>query len=343
MAKYKKVKAFDKQHRGGEYVWGTKVTSQKRKKRSITAEKHYQNKLKRKRRKGISTNDSDGGFDLPPEGQDDFNIDDLKVKNQAFHDSKLNEIPMFSMPTISSSSQPPEKVKDSKVQIRGKTVTCTIPKDDADERRIAKTLNIDPKTGKTMSTSPDATHIKIEGRREGESMRAFQKRLREQTRMALAHDFKKRTGSMKHPNSDKSTQNDEERVDKKKRRKEFMKCKKLKKKKGKNFSMIDSQSQNNDGNSTDIEKSDTFITGEDAVVASLPSFLGQAEAPPTFNSRPRGAHKTAKQLKKSQPHDGIDENAIKAEQHAMEAMRRKVQAQYSATKERRRKERSFHL
>ena len=39
----------------------------------------------------------------------------------------------------------------------------------------------------------------------------------------------------------------------------------------------------------------------------------------------------------------MDEKAIKAEQDAMEAMRRKILAQYSIIKAKRRQEGSFHL
>lgn len=346
VAKYKKVKSFDKQHRGGEYIWGSKVTDNK-KKRSKTAERLHQEKLQRKRRKGLANND-DGLSDLPFDGKDEFNTNDFKVKKQrVVQDLGMKDDSTYSIPTVSSSSssssRPSAKVKGNKVKIGDKTVTCAIPKDDEEERRTAKALNINMKSGKTMikGQSSESTHIKIEGRREGESMRAFNKRLREQTKLALAHDFKRRSGYVQNQN-DENSKNEEGRIDKKERRKEFLKNKKLKKKKGgRDYDIFANQNQSHDKN--EEQDSDDFITGEQAAAASLPSFLEQAEAPPVFSRLPRGAQKLSKKTKKEMKKAGMDDKAIKAEQDAMEAMRRKVQAQYSIIKAQRRKEGSFHL
>lgn len=354
VAKYKKVKSFDKQHRGGEYVWGSKVIDQKKKKRSKTAEKYHQDKLKRKRRQHNNNShlEDSGGFDLPPDGKDEFDLKDLKVKKQRIEDFQ-DRMAADVIPTVSSTSlRPAAKVKDTKVRIGGKTITCTIPKDDAEERRTAKALNINPKSGKTHSDASNSTHVKIEGRREGESMRAFNKRLREQTKLALAHDYKKRSGAIKNKKDDDAGNNNgddtEGKLDKKERRKEFLKNKKLKKKLGRDYNNIVNDQIQNMNTAPD---SDGFITGENAIAATtssaattaLPSFLEQVEAPPTFNLLPRGAQKISKKSKKDAKKAGMDDEAIKAEQNAMEAMRRKVQAQYSLIKAQRRKEGTFHL
>merc|ERR550539_1095044 len=136
-------------------------------------------------------------------------------------------------------------------------------------------------------------------------MRAFNKRLREQTKLALAHDYKKRSGAMKKKEDDVENNNGDDingRIDKKERRKEFMKKKKLKKKLGRDYNnIVNDQIQN----INDSQDSDGFITGENAIASAasaattaLPSFLQQVEAPPTFNSLPRGAEKISKKTKK---------------------------------------------
>ena len=168
--------------------------------------------------------------------------------------------------------------------------------------------------------------------------------------MALAHDFKKRSGLVKDKDNDEYDDGDgttTTRIDKKQRQKEFMKNKKLKKK-GRLFAtttitnIIDqSQIENNN----DMQNSDTFITGEQAVAAAattttatLPSFLEQAEAPPVFNRLPHGAQTSSskKKTKNKIKQSGMDDEA---EQNAMEAMRRKVQAQYSLIKAQKEKRR----
>ena len=81
VAKYKKVKAFDRKHSGGEYVWGENDGRPKKKKRSKTAEKLKQIKLKRRRDGDIDPfNCGVGGYDLPPQEKDDFDLSDMKVK-----------------------------------------------------------------------------------------------------------------------------------------------------------------------------------------------------------------------------------------------------------------------
>ena len=85
VSKYKKIKAFDRLHSGGEYVWGSADLRSNKKKRSKTAEKLHQKKLKRKRNKNFNANNEGNffdneGFDLPPQGEDEFNLSDLRVK-----------------------------------------------------------------------------------------------------------------------------------------------------------------------------------------------------------------------------------------------------------------------
>ena len=136
VAKYKKIKSFDKQHRGGEYIWGTNKKIEKKKKRSKTAEKYHKEKQQRKRRKGLI--DTDDGFDIPFDGKDEFNLTDFKVKKQRLMND-LQENVIFqqsSVPTLSSSTKSSSstnnswtttrhpRVYNNKIRIGNKIISC---------------------------------------------------------------------------------------------------------------------------------------------------------------------------------------------------------------------------
>lgn len=336
VAKYKKVKAFDRKHSGGEYVWGENDGRPKKKKRSKTAEKLKQIKLKRRRDGDIDPfNCGVGGYDLPPQEKDDFDLSDMKVKRvkKPKWDDGLNLASQASstLTVKKSGATPSANISNDKVKIGNRSVTCTIPTGDKEEKKMAKMLNIDLKSGKSKSNSTK----NIQARQVGESKTAFKRRLKQETIAALAQDFQKKSTSTSA--SGNNWENDGGKTSKQQRRKEFMKQKKLKKKKG--LVPIRDQNSFEDREDNDANYEKGFITGENAV-ASIPSFLEQAEAPPTFNRLPRGAvHKKLTMKMKN----GMDDKSIKAEQNAMEVMRRKVQAQYSLLRAKRRQEGSFHL
>jgi len=318
VAKYKKVKKFDKDHRAGEYVWGTKVST-KKKTRSVTAEKYRSKKMKR------TEFIDDGGFDLPPE-KDDFDIDDLnfvvqKEKKRSADDGLViptHQTVIPSAPVVGdANAMPAAIVKNNTVKLGNRTVQLDIPINEREEIKAAKLLQIDPKTGKSKSKNDK---VIIEGRQQGESMNAFRGRLKEETKNALAENYKKQ----KAPDED-----DEERLAKIQRKKEYAKLRKMKRK-GK---VPVSQNANNN-----YDSDDGFVTGEQAV-----SFLDRVDRPPIFKQIPRGAHKKLKlEIKGVKDDSGgkMDEGKIKAEQNSMEIMRRKVQAQYAIMKEKRRQARN---
>jgi hypothetical protein len=330
VSKYKKVKKFDKEHKGGEYVWGTQVST-KKKKRSLTAEKYRQKKMKREHFK------DGGGFDVPHE-KDDFDINDFVVEKdekRRLDDGLVtpkHQTVLPSVPAEEGDIKPSAIVKNDVVKIGNRTVQCTIPMNDRDEKKAAKMLQLDPKTGVSMSKKKHAREINIEGRRQGESMTAFRGRLKEETKKALAENYKK----------EKEPEEDEERLAKIQRKKEYAKLRKLKKK-GKGRIVVSNDSDDELPVRDGYDNNDNFVTGEQAV-----SFLERAERPPTFDRLPRGAHKKLKLTIKGVNDDTggkMDEGKIKAEQNSMEIMRRKVQAQYALLKAKRKQQggASFHL
>jgi len=212
-------------------------------------------------------------------------------------------------------------VTSERVKIGNKIVPCAIPQNDQEERRMVRSLNIDKRTGK--SSTDLRKESSIEGRRKGESMNAFNRRLKEETDMALANDHKNKRAQ--------DVTDDREQISKSQRRKEFLKKKKKKQ-----------TSDSQDGfRSFSKDWTDEGLMVSEQVV-TRPSFLEQAEQPPTFKQLPRGA-KAKVVVKKDPDGKSLDEVKIKAEQNAMEVMRRKVQAQYAKIKAKRREEGKFHL
>jgi len=371
VASYKRVKKFGKEHRGGEYVWGDsgngKSTTNKKKQRSVTAQKHHQQKMKRKNFDGSR---SSGGFDDIPSEDDDFDMSDFKVKKQKMKRLDHELVPQRTeIPTVRASAsssgtngengndgqmgvaakatagagvRPAAVVNNNTLKIGNTSVAVNIPVDEREERRSAKLLMMDPKTGKSL-TKKNTRESKIEGRREGESMNAFNRRLKEETANALAENYKKSRSGSASGGDEVST--------KAQRKREYAKLRKQKKKrKGRGKALdynSDDAGEDRDGNGY----SDGFVTGEDAAAARV-SFLERAEQPPSFKQLPRGAqHKKLKMKIKGVGEDGgegssskMGESKIKAEQNQMEIMRKRVQAQYALMKAKRRQQgASFHL
>ena len=205
---------------------------------------------------------------------------------------------------------------------------------------------------KAKDTGSSREKKTMQKRQEGESMNAFNRRLKEETAMALAEDYKQnkqsRAGNKK-GGSNTNGQEDDGVLSKSQRRKEFLNRKKRKKRMRNEPGMdfpdeeeeVMARRHQGDGDG------DGFITGE-AAVARL-SFLDQVEQPPVFAQLPRGASKkpNGKQLKCKEFESKSKlqkEESIRAEQNSMEAMRRKVQAQYAILKQKRRAQgASFHL
>lgn len=336
VSRYKKTKSFDKQHRGGEYIWGTTDLSSK-KKRSKTAEKLLAKKLKRKQR-----DQSAGGFNLPV-GKDDFDLKDMVIRKEkrARLDDALKSQSTSPMVSVAPSSKPKAVVTTNKVHIGGKTVSVTIPEDEAAEKRMARSLKIDLK-GQSKSES------KIEARRPGESMTAFRQRMKVEVKKALGENIKQTKGTATSGAVDLLGENGEEKMTRSQKKKEFLNMKK-KAKKAKKAGV--SRGYESDDyfdvkrkDDSDDDRKDAFLTGEQA--AAQISFLEQADRPPIFEQLPRGAQNKSKlkmkgiENEKAFKTSTIDEEKIKAEQSAMEIMRRKVQNQYALLRAKRQSQRS---
>mmetsp|Transcript_47944 Transcript_47944/g.71011 ORF Transcript_47944/g.71011 Transcript_47944/m.71011 type:complete len:321 (+) Transcript_47944:106-1068(+) len=317
VAKYKKIKSCDpfskqnksKSRRDDEFCFGfdgtDRIRPQKMAKRD--RKKHNRaNPTKWKRRK------EEISYDAPPPQDDDFEIGSLhKVrKDKRKLDSLEGAI---------------ERIADVSSSSGGGTGGGNIPRTAQEEKKIARILKLG---AGNMKQNPSADNKKaIEGRMEGESMRAFDRRVKDETRMILAKSMQGSGGTgmsaLKNANR--------ERYDKK--RIFFEKKKQRKKKCSGGYEYQNDTAQDEDDND------DTFMTGERAVAMS--HFGDQVERPPEFKVLPRGAKRKEKKLSGG---GGLESDENKAaERRQMEKMREKARMQYALMKQKRRKDGDFHL
>ena len=294
------------------------------------------------------------GNDAASSIKDDFDLNDLvgSLKKQSRNqlDQLSGTMTHQSSVALKSNSKPNAIVTASQIQVGNQTLNVSIPKSDREERQMRNSLG----KSKAKDTGSSREKKTMQKRQEGESMNAFNRRLKEETAMALAEDYKQnkqsRAGNTK-GGRNTNGQEDDGVLSKSQRRKEFLNRKKRKKRMRNEPGMefpdeeeeVMARRHQGDGDG------DGFITGE-AAVARL-SFLDQVEQPPVFAQLPRGASKkqkpNGKQLKCKEFESKSKlqkEESIRAEQNSMEAMRRKVQAQYAILKQKRRAQgASFHL
>lgn len=296
VAKYKKIKACDpysKKNRGNldlanVGVWGLGDNGRKAKKRSRKAEL-----MRKKKKRRTSDDDDDDGFDLPPTNKDEFDLADLVGSVKKEKQKNL-------MADASEESA-------YKIALKG-NVVATLPKTDADEKKVARMLNLESQLKEKVNKKVAESHARMEG----ESKRAYARRTKVETRQIIQKS---------------AVINPEKRL----KKNEFLKQKKNKKKGS--HDITTSVDNGSDGGS--------FITGERAVAEVR--FGEQAERPPTFKAFPRGAKAKDQKSKSASKSKGMTNAQVAAENNAMELMRRKVQAQYASIKAKRKRAGDFHL
>ena len=379
--KIKAVDPFSKKKKGkaaissraSEYVWGSGDNGRREKKRSMKAQRHQARKLegasdgRRRAREAAGA----GGFDLPPSGKDDFDLADLvgsvrRQKRPRIDDGLADT--RRRTEAVSRKSKGGDTASAAAGGGSGGATqpTPSIPETDAEEKRVARILKLskNSKSGSVGTTSSGAggkggsgksaasssslpttkkeSKSQISGRREGESMRAFERRVKEETRLILLEQ------------ASKSKLVSKEKVAKKK---EFLKSLKSKKKNRKGGGGAGG-GRPRSGSSDDEYGSDDgygggggggLVTGERAVAAAARAAASgaaihdQVERPPTFELLPRGATRKATKKAKEGEKLGMDEQKRRAEQRAMDNLRLKVQAQYNVIKQKRKRAGDFHL
>lgn len=314
VSRYKKIKAFDpySKQNGGRVnldnvgVWGMGADGRKTKRKSKTVQKIKAQKhlLIRKEKQDPNSRD----YDAPPQDKDDFDLADLMGSLKKEKPVVLAEEPIPARETIAVKSLPSKSLLHI----------------DAQEEHAHKLLKLD------AQVEPKKKVVEAEGRMEGESKKAYQRRVKTETRQIINR-----------------VKMEEQNPEKRKRKKDFLNNKKKNKKGKKSSAYVGREDEDSDDESVEGGE-DKFITGEQAVAArardTKVQFGEQALRPPVFRQTqvPRGAPKRA-ELKFQSSDKKMDEKEITAEQKSMELMRRKVQAQYRLIKSQRKNAGVFHL
>ncbi|KAL3785281.1 hypothetical protein ACHAW5_008295 [Stephanodiscus triporus] len=344
VARYKKVKSIDPFAKNGSWKSdvGDCATLHRVKRKSKTALKMKEQKMSKlnRRARGKKGNDvagrrtggsngwgDDDGYDLPPEGGDEFDLNDLmgSVKKQE-HKSNLLlgdeagcSATQSSTPALSSSSK-----------------FVDVPSSNENITKISAT-----------PATKHATKIMANEKNNNSTMTITAKTPTREIIAACSNPMPPK----KQTNIDSSTG-----MSKQDKRKAFFEKKKMKKRKR---SRVDDGDDDADYDAN--RNAETRITAKkhqarqtnysDTLVARTAAFDLQVERPPTFTMLPRGANKLAKNQKAANHYlhrsdtsagEGDDNNAIataqriRKEKQDMEAMRERVMKQYAILRESRR-------
>jgi len=339
VARYKKVKACDpysSKNRGRLLdadtvgVWGLGDSGRKAKKRSLTSQK-----LRSMRKKSGAKMTTKAEFDVAPES-DDFDLADLvgslKREKCSFEEEQLlqQRTPVAALTVARNKNV---TVAAAAAALSNSKAT---PQSSLEEKEEQKLMN---KVKQQVEPKP-ASLMAAEGRLPGESKRAYNKRVKLETRQII-----QRSSRLEH------------NPEKRQKKKDFLNNKK-KKNKRKRAAWDDDDAdddvpeQNGDNHRFELEGTSAgtsttgqLLTGEQAVAARARAtqvrFGEQAERPPVFAQLPRGASK--KQQPPASSSSKKKEEQIEAERQAMDRMRRKVQAQYAEIKAKRKQNGDFHL
>lgn len=309
VARYKKVKKSLVTSGGADYfdtvgVWGLGESGRKVKKRSRTVLK-----LRIQREKPTTAQE----FDVAPEC-DDFDLQDLvgSLKREAIHPDAFNaESTSTTIASHGLSTTP--QILASKTPAAESSAAAI----DGEEEKLIKKFE--------KQVEPQKPVVAAEERMRGESKRAYNRRVKLETRQIIQRASRQ-----------------EHNPEKRQKKKDFLNSKK---KKGKR-TIADIDNNDNNNNNDEVPEG-KLLTGEQAVAARARKtqvyFGEQAERPPVFKQLPRGAAKKNEAKRQKSTTSLMNQAEMDAEQQAMELMRRKVQAQYAVIKTRRKLEGDFHL
>lgn len=305
VARYKKVKSIDPFAKARTWTEDVGNTSNIRraKKRSKTAQKLKDQKNKKRRNNADKTNDD--GFDLPPEGDDEFDMADLlgSVKRQKANCDDLlkGNNPILDNNTSAKPSSSGEKSKVEKVDTRGVKSTA--------KPNVSKESDKNIKNASAAKSSSKGLEITAHT----------------PTREIIA--------ACNNPKTQK--QGADGTSSKQAKRKAFFEQKKLKKKK--------KHVRGEDYDEDEYDYASSSRSPPRKAPVARAAIDDQAERPPIFSSLPRGAtskkKKAAAKEKRGEKHedDGEKADRIRKEQQALEAMRQRVMAQYAVLRESRRR------
>ena len=363
VSRYKKVKSIDPFAKNGS--WKSDVgdcsTFRRVKKKSKTAIKMKEQKLNKlqRRMRGGNKNDNiidrkksggcngygdDDGYDLPPDGEDEFDLKDIlgsikkqKNKPDPLLDGIANKMPIVK-PSVSMSST-------------STTTSSTNNKSTDNKKSKKKQQKIDSNMKKISSKA----NIKYDGTQKITAKTSTKEIIEACSNPKL----QKQSNSI---NGDDTTT-----TNKQEKRKLYLAKKKQKKRKRSSpledsdnedyqqaLQSLHSQQHTSSTSSPTTNKQNKQPKQHEVqqpnythTMIARSSLNDQVERPPTFTTLPRGAHKLLKNNKNKkdrQKHEGKDTDGddsdkakrIRKEQLALEAMRERVMKQYAVLRESRR-------
>lgn len=299
VARYKKVKSVDPFAKGRTWTddVGNTANIRRVKKRSKTAQKLKDQKNKRFR--GQKKSEDDDGFDLPPGGEDEFDMSDLmgSVKRQK---SKPDELLKGGNPILDNVMS---KSKPERIDARGIKQPSRVSKQPINQ---GNSSNESKKNAATVASSSGSKGLEITAYTSTREI------------IAACSNPKTQQQGVDGTNSKQA------------KRKAFFQQKKLKKK---NKRARDDESEDDNVKNPDR---DAMSAGKSSNQSRC-AIDDQVERPPIFSALPRGAKKKKSAVTKK--NEGQDEKAdmIRKEQQNLEAMRQRVMAQYAILRESRRR------
>lgn len=324
VSKYKKIKAID------PYSKQNKHHIQKNKSlllgscreegelRQKKLEKRIQKQLQRRRSskaKKSRTGDKSTFFDLPPDDiEDEFDLSTLTVRR---NENTSQNLKTQTREIVGSSSHIP--LQHAKQTFVGEEANRELQQ----ELKTSRLLKIGSISKQSSYKNEDRTTQKVHGRLEGESMKAFTRRINQETAMILKESLTQQNGGVSRL----------KQMNPMKYEKKIQHLNKKKEKKRQMATLLVKQqrlSMEHEGASTD----ETLITGEYASRQAASLLHDQVERPPTFSVLPRGAKLLPS---KSNNKDGFLSNVKSSNiSKELEQYRARVQAQYALIKERKR-------
>jgi len=326
VARYKKIKACDPfsksstKMKSGLFGFGGEAILDPRRKRSLKKQ------ARRAKKKGILNVDKTGGFDAPPDSdEDDFNLADLDNIKTSKREKKLAKESLslgFTSTTFSSiKSENTDEKNSNKKNSTTSNLTYTIPQSEKEEQQMYRDLNVNPRSN---------DKLKQNGQKSNESVRQYKDRLHNETQMLIAKSKNpsKKSDSNKNVMISNDGGADDELVKgRAQRKKEYLKKKKLKKKKRSGNNM---QGEGDDDYAidNDDDKDSSFVT----ITQQQIGLTEQAERPPEFTMLPRGSDKIKK---RRMAQDKVEQ----AKERSIERLKSQVEASYALLKEKRKKAR----
>ena len=344
VARYKKVKSVDpfaKTSSWSSDVGDTACASLRRtKRRSKTAMKMKEQKASKSQRRGgkkdgINNNKKSGGsngfgesgYDLPPEGEDEFDMADL-------------------MGSVKKQSAKPVLLVDPRKQVSTVSSVASNTNNEGEEEKWTRKLEKVDTRGVVKGSSNEAhdfttnTAASTTSKKKGKKNKTAPKP-KNSTGVTAKTPTRDIIAACSNPNALKTKRvadqfaSSSTNTAKQERRKAFLESKKLKKRK--RAVDVDDSDDNNYVRHHQLQKQSIA-----APIIARNTIDDQVERPPIFSTLPRGATKLRKKEAKSDAsgdvEDSEDKDArIRKEQQALEAMREKVMRQYAVLRENRRR------